>query len=148
MDKQASALKRIIAFIIDQIIGLLLLSPIMIIVGDNVFATIFATVGIMALDSVQLYFLKGRTAGKMVFKLRVVDIDSGEPIVIQNIIKRSGLIRIVGNLIGIINPIVPFVYYSVGLAMAYFKNGTKQALWDKFANTIVINEPKIVKEEI
>lgn len=140
----ASEVKRAFAYIIDQIIYIVVLfvfTFILAIFGvtnEFVLATIISII-MCVLDFVQLTIFNGRTIGKIVLKLRILDINTMNTPSSITFIKRIILIRPVIQLVSVIYSLLGLLYALFGLGLAS-KNEYKQSLWDKFAGTVVVDE--------
>lgn len=140
---RASTLKRMFAFLIDQFLYFIALLPFAIVlalfVQSDFLATFMIVFAMVALEVLQLNLFKGRTLGKMILKLRIVDVDTGALPSNQAFIKRVLLIRPVMELIGMVTSLLTIVYACYSMS-GVDRDEKGQALWDKFAGTIVIDE--------
>lgn len=137
----ASTGKRAGAFLIDQLIYAVLGVLVVIALGIMGIKTpIFVIVALMAVaDYVQLKEFQGRTVGKILLKLRILDKDTLTMPSDVALIKRIVLIRPAMQVVGFLNSILSLCYACSGLVIAE-KHEQKQSLWDRFAGTIVIDE--------
>ena len=139
----ASILKRMFAFLIDQFIYFIALLPFSIMlalfVPSDFLATFIIVLTMVALEVLQLNLFKGRTLGKMILKLRIVDVDTGALPSNQAFMKRVLLIRPVMELIGMIMSLLAIVYACYSMS-GVDRDEKGQALWDRFAGTTVIDE--------
>lgn len=90
-------------------------------------------------DFIQLKAFKGRTLGKIILKLRILEKDTLSMPSDIVLVKRILLIRPVMELVGLLNGLLSFCYACSGIAISE-KHEYKQSLWDRFAGTIVIDE--------
>ena len=139
----ASILKRMFAFLIDQFIYFISLLPLSIMlalfVPGDFSATLIILLTMCALEVLQLNLFKGRTLGKMILKLRIIDLNTGTVPSNQAFMKRMLLIRPVMELIGMIMSLLTIVYACYSMS-GVDRDEKGQALWDKFAGTTVIDE--------
>lgn len=137
--KYAKTLKRAIAFIIDQLLYLLLMVVLAFITAGIDVSAMVIFVVIIALDFVQLKMFKGRTIGKILLKLRIVDQNTLTAPDDLTIAKRMLLIRPVIELASAISSLLSLCYACISMSAAE-RSENRQSYWDKFAGTVVIDE--------
>lgn len=140
----ASEGKRAFAYIIDQLIYIAAIVPITLVIAffgveNEVVLSIIILLIICALDFTQLTIFKGRTIGKIILKLRILDMNTLDIPSSITFLKRILLIRPVIELLASIQSLLGLLYAIICLGLSN-KNEFRQSLWDKFAGTIVVDE--------
>lgn len=142
--KYASIIKRAVAYLIDILVFLFtsLIIVLLLNTSDNLLVQIICAVWIMIFEIGQLTIFKGRTIGKIIFKLRILDSKTlNPPTNIFTYIKRFFACKIVMSLFSTIYSLLGLCYALWGIGLST-KNELSQSAWDKVAGTIVIDESK------
>lgn len=138
----ASLNRRMAAFCLDSLgyttlnILFLFMNP-LVIFSAPVVLTLIPIMMILGVEILLMVLLKGRTIGKCLMGISVVDADTLEAPSITGILKRAALCRGIVFLFATITNSIGFCYLLYNSIVAN-QNEESQTIWDKKANTMVV----------
>ena len=150
---------RIMARVVDSIIDIIAMIPLFIWIFNKDYTTmtdiapflfqitVYATVIMVIMEVVIPYYTKGQTLGKKALGIRMVELDCSR-VRLSTLIKRYGFQWFLNTLssipgIGGIFGLAEFIIFIVSVVFI-FNDPNGQAVWDKVAGTIVLDDKKLV----
>lgn len=138
----ASLNKRIYGYIIDQILFSILYIILVLLVNilvSSVYLNGFICIIILGLLELAILIkFDGQSIGKRIMNTRIVDEKTFGPVSVKNLAKRVFIFRPLVNIIGLV--INLGAAYNLISLICIQNSYNSQAIWDKFANTVVIDE--------